>query len=167
VTTGPGHVYLVGMPGSGKSSAGQALADVLGLPFVDLDSEIERAAGSSIEEIFRYRGEPAFRELEREALEHVATGPPSVVACGGGVPLREDNRELLHATGTVVALDVPVKRLWARVAAGFPRPLITGPVDLGRIDRERRAVYRDVADHRVDGAGTPADVAARIAEALR
>jgi shikimate kinase len=161
-----GHVYLVGMPGSGKSSAGRALAEVLGLPFVDLDREIERAAGSSIEAIFRDLGEPRFRELERDAMERVAAGPRSVVACGGGVPLREDNRRLMRSTGTVVALDVPVKRLWTRVAAGFPRPLVTGPVDLRRIDRERRAVYREVADHRIDGQGAPADVAARIAEAL-
>lgn len=162
-----GHVYLVGMPGSGKSSAGRALAETLGLPFVDLDGEIERAAGSSTAEIFRDHGEPRFRELERAALERAAAGPPSVVACGGGVPLREDNRELMRSTGAVVALDVPVKRLWARVAAGVPRPLVTGPVDLRRIDRERRAAYREVAHHRVDGVGPPEDVAARIAEVLR
>jgi shikimate kinase len=165
VTTG--HVYLVGMPGSGKSTAGRALAEVLGLPFVDLDQEIERVAGSPVAEIFRDRGEPGFRSLERAALERAAAGPPSVVACGGGVPLREDNRELMRSTGTVVALDVPVGRLWTRVAAGLPRPLVTGPVDLRRIDRERKAVYREVAHHRVDGAGRPADVAARIAEVLR
>ncbi|MDP9343673.1 MAG: shikimate kinase [Actinomycetota bacterium] len=162
-----GHVYLVGMPGSGKSTAGRALAQMLGLPFVDLDDEIERAAGCSIPEIFQEQGEPRFRELEREALERAASGPHCVVACGGGVPLREDNRVLMRSTGTVVALDVPVKRLWTRVAAGMPRPLVTGPVDVRRIDRERRAVYRDVAHHRVDGAGEPAEVAGRIAEALR
>ena len=178
-----GHVYLVGMPGSGKSTAGQALAEVLGLPFVDLDEQIERAAGSPVAEIFRDQGEPGFRALERDALERAAAGPPAVVACGGGVPLREDNRELMRSTGTVVALDVPVGRLWTRVAAGIPRPLnlwkfhvdwsnpanttFTGPVDLRRIDRERKAAYREVAHHRVDGAGRPAEVAARIAEVLR
>jgi len=123
-------VYLVGMPGSGKSSAGRALAEMLGLPFVDLDDEIERAAGRSIPEIFQEQGEPRFRELEREALERAASGPRCVVACGGGVPLREDNRALMRSTGTVVALDVPVKRLWTRVAAGmraYP-DLIRGPI---------------------------------------
>ena len=77
------HVYLVGMPGSGKSTAGRALAEVLGLPFVDLDQEIERVAGSPVAEIFRDRGEPGFRSLERAALERAAAGPPAVVACGG------------------------------------------------------------------------------------
>jgi shikimate kinase len=162
-----GHVYLVGMPGSGKSSAGRALAEVLGLPFVDLDEEVERSAGSSIAQIFGERGEDGFRELERAALAGVAAGPPSVVACGGGVPLREDNREVLRSTGVVVALRVPLSKLRARVASAVIRPLIRGPVDLRRIDRERAAIYRDVADHRVDGRGDPAEVARRIAEALR
>jgi len=162
-----GHVYLVGMPGSGKSSAGRAAADLLGIPFIDLDQEIESAAGASIEEIFRDEGEARFRELERDALERVAATPPAVVACGGGVPLREDNRDLMRSTGSVVALDVPVGRLWARVAAGFPRPLVTGPVDLRRLDRERRSAYQEAAHHRVDGAGSPEDVARRIAEVLR
>jgi shikimate kinase len=162
-----GHVYLVGMPGSGKSSAGRALAELVGLPFVDLDEDVERTAASSIPEIFRDQGEAAFRDLERGALVRAAAGPPSVVACGGGLPLREDNRELMRSTGTVVTLDVPVKRLWARVAAGMPRPLVTGPVDLRRLDRERAAVYRRVAHLRVDGGGNPHEVARRIQEALR
>ena len=162
-----GHVYLVGMPGSGKSSAGRALAGLLGLPFVDLDEEIEREAGSSIPEIFRERGEAGFRELERTSLARAAAGPRSVVACGGGVPLREDNRELLRSTGTVVALTVPIAGLRARVMAGRHRPLITDPVDLRRLDRERAAAYRDVAHHRVDGRGDPEVVARRIEEALR
>jgi len=161
-----GHVYLVGMPGSGKSSAGRVLAGTLGLPFVDLDGEIEKAAGVSIPDIFREQGEAWFRDLEREVLTRTASGPRSVVACGGGVPLRADNRELLRSTGTVVALIVPMAQLRARVPAGRGRPLISGPGDLDRIDREREATYRDMADHRIDGMGEPADVARRIAEAL-
>ncbi len=161
-----GHVYLVGMPGSGKSSVGRALAELLEVPFVDLDERIVSAAGSSIEGIFREHGEAGFRELEAEALARVAAEPRSVVSCGGGLPLRDENRDVLRSTGTVVALTVPLGLLRARVLVGRPRPLITDPVDLDRIYLERAAVYREVAHHRVDGRGDPGEVAHRIVEAL-
>ena len=161
----PGHVYLIGMPGSGKSSVGKALAERLQLPFVDLDEEIERDAGKTIVEIFRQDGEPAFRERERAALQRVSGGGPSVVACGGGAVLREDNQELIRSTGRVVWLHAPPAKLWQRIRL-VPRPLVTGPVDIRRLERERDAVYRSVAEHRVEADGEPEAVARRVAEVL-
>ncbi|MEX2102279.1 MAG: shikimate kinase, partial [Actinomycetota bacterium] len=108
-------VYLVGMPGSGKSVVGAELAGRLGVPFVDLDHEIEREAGKPITAIFADEGEPAFRALEAQVLTKAAADDPSVVACGGGVVIEPANRVTLRATGHVVFLDVPIDILKRRV----------------------------------------------------
>ena len=98
-------IYLVGMPGSGKSVVGRELAGRLGVPFIDLDEEIEREAGRSVSQIFTEQGEPAFRAMEATALTKAATQDPAVVACGGGVVLEPANRITLRATGTAVFLS--------------------------------------------------------------
>jgi shikimate kinase len=159
------HVYLIGMPGSGKTSVGKALAKLLAVPFVDLDDEVERTAGKPVVQIFRDDGEARFRELEHEVVARVASGPPSVVACGGGAVLRDDNRELIGRTGTVVWLQASPEKLWNRIKQ-YPRPLARGPVDVKRIERERRDVYRSVAAHRVASEGEPDAVARKVAEVL-
>lgn len=160
-------VYLVGMPGSGKSVVGDELAARLGVPFVDLDREVEREAGASVPHIFRERGEPAFRALEAAALVKASIQDPSVVACGGGVVLEPANRIALRATGTCVFLDVPVEQLRERVRPGEDRPLIHREGDLERLLAEREPLYREFARHVVDGSGDPGDVAAAIVEELR
>ena len=98
-------VYLVGMPGSGKSTVGREVAGRLGVPFVDLDEEIERRHGSTVPEIFADEGEAAFRALEARELVEVSRQDPSVVACGGGVVLEPANRIALRNTGTCVYLE--------------------------------------------------------------
>jgi shikimate kinase len=161
------HVYLIGMPGSGKSSVGRALAELLGVEFVDLDGEIERDAGRTIPEIFREEGEPRFRELEHEALARVAPGTRSVVSCGGGVPLREDNRLLLEETGTVVWLNVSLASLRRRIRDILDtRPLVKDPLDLERLYHQREETYRRVAHREVSAEGDPRAVAAAILEVL-
>jgi shikimate kinase len=160
-------VYLVGMPGSGKSVVGQELAARLGVPFIDLDHEIERTAGSSVSEIFQAQGEPAFRAMEAAALVEASMHDPSVVACGGGVVLEPANRITLRATGTCVFLDVPIDRLRERVRPDRDRPLIRREGDLDRLLSEREPLYREFAGHVVEGSGDPGDVAAAIIEELR
>jgi shikimate kinase len=160
-------VYLVGMPGSGKSVVGQELAARLGVPFIDLDREIERTAGASVSEIFQAQGEPAFRAMEAAALVEASMHDPSVVACGGGVVLEPANRITLRATGTCVFLDVPIDRLRERVRPDRDRPLIRREGDLDRLLSEREPLYREFAGHVVEGSGDPGDVAAAIIEELR
>jgi shikimate kinase len=159
-------VYLVGMPGSGKSSVGEALAGLLDLRFVDLDREVEAAAGSTVEEVFSNGGEPRFRELESRSLLRVAGGPAAVVACGGGVVLREANRDLLRSTGTVVYLSAPLAALRERLAPFPSRPLIRSPADLEALFREREPSYRSVAHHEIDATGAAEDVARAVREVL-
>jgi shikimate kinase len=119
---------LVGFMGAGKSVVGRRLAERLGWPFIDLDRTIERLAGSGIPEIFGARGEPAFRELERQATAELAPLRAAVLATGGGWVLDP---------AAVHRLGAPVVRIWLRVsldealrrlaADAAPRPLLAGP----------------------------------------
>jgi len=159
-------VYLVGMPGSGKSTVGPELAGRLGVPFVELDAEIERAAGRSVREIFEAQGEPRFRELEAAALTEAAAHDPSVVSCGGGVVLEPANRVTLRATGDVVFLSVPLEVLKERVSPSADRPLIHAKADLERLFRDREPLYREFAAHVVEASGPPHEVADAIGKEL-
>lgn len=160
-------VYLVGMPGSGKSTVGAELAGRLGVPFIDLDVAIARDDGRSITDIFEAEGEAGFRALEARALLRASATDPAVIACGGGVVLEPANRIILRNTGTCVFLDVPLDVLEARVEPDADRPLIRSHGDLQRLFDERRPLYREFAAHVVDGSGDPDEVAAAIVEELR
>lgn len=160
-------VYLVGMPGAGKTVVGRELAGRLGVPFVDLDAEIEREQGRAITEIFAAEGEAGFRALEAAALVKAGSHDPSVVSCGGGVVLEPANRITLRNTGSVVYLDLGIDQLRERVRPAEDRPLIRAEGDLERLLAERGPLYREFAAHVVDASGTPAEVADAIVEELR
>jgi shikimate kinase len=160
-------VYLVGMPGSGKSIVGKELAGRLGVPFVDLDVEIATEDGRDITEIFEAEGEAGFRAREARALQAASTHDPAVIACGGGVVLEPANRITLRSSGTCVFLDVPIEVLAERVRPAADRPLIRAAGDLERLLQEREPLYREFAAHVVDGRGDPGEVADAIVEELR
>lgn len=159
-------VYLVGMPGSGKSTVGPELAARLRVSFVELDAEIERTGGRTVREIFEQEGEARFRELEAAALTEAASRDPSVVSCGGGVVLEPANRITLRATGEVVFLSVPLEVLRSRVPPAADRPLIRAEGDLDRLFREREPLYREFAAHVVDASGSVEEVAVAIEKEL-
>jgi shikimate kinase len=160
-------VYLVGMPGSGKSTVGEELAGRLGVPFIDLDVEIATDDGRTITEIFAAEGEEGFRAREAKALLAASTHDPAVIACGGGVVLEPANRITLRSTGTCVFLDVPLAVLASRVRPDEDRPLIRAEGDLERLLQQREPLYREFAAHVVDGRGEPGEVADAIVEELR
>ena len=122
------HLYLIGLPGSGKSTLGRQLAAHYGREFVDLDEVIVAEAGLSIPAIFASEGEAGFRRREAAALAAVATRlAPLVVATGGGTPCFHDNLTLLRGSGFVLWLAVPVPELARRLAAtgqAAARPLL-------------------------------------------
>ena len=98
------NLVLIGMPGSGKTTVGQALSRLSGRPFVDLDEEIVRREGKPIPEIFAQEGEGAFRELEAQALAEACAGHGQIIATGGGAILRDGNRGAMRRTGRVYFL---------------------------------------------------------------
>jgi shikimate kinase len=162
------RVVLVGPPGSGKSTVGEALAALLGVPLHDTDAAIEAAQGRAIADIFVEDGEPAFRALERSEVARALAEEPGVLALGGGAPLDPATEQLL--TGyTVVFLDVGIADAARRIGFDQSRPLlaVNPRASWVRLMNERRPVYERVATHRVDTAGrTPEDVAAEVAGLL-
>lgn len=155
-----GHLVLVGLMGSGKSTVGRECARRLDRPFVDTDEVVEQEAGRPVREIFAVEGEPGFRDRERRAVAAVcAAAVPTVIACGGGVVLDPANRAELRAAGVVVWLRAPVAELVARVGTGAGRPLLADePVGaLARLERERDSAYGAAAHVVVDTAGLGVD----------
>ena len=135
------RIYLVGFMGSGKTEVGPRLADRLGLEFVDLDAEIERAEGMTIREIFEKSGEPYFRALERKHLQAVACRPPVVVALGGGAYIDSENRALAERTGVTVWLKVSFDNVVHRVKMDGARPLFASLEQSRRLYDSRVPIY--------------------------
>jgi shikimate kinase len=163
-------VVLVGLPGSGKSSTGRRLAKILAVPFTDSDDLVEATAGRTVAEIFAERGEPAFRALERAAIEQALTGFDGVLALGGGALGTDAVRAAITASGVpVAALRATVATLAERVGDAEARPLLAGD-PLGRLTllaEQRTPVYEAVAAFVVDTEGrNPGQVAATIAARL-
>ena len=117
-------IVLVGMPGSGKTALGTALARRLGVPFRDSDEEIVKAANMSIAEIFDRDGEPFFRKKESQVIARLLAGKPGVLSTGGGAFLQESNRQAIHNAGVALWLDADLDLLWTRVRHKDSRPLL-------------------------------------------
>lgn len=144
-----GHVWLIGMMGSGKTTVGVLVADRFDLPFVDSDAEVVAGTGRSIEELFS-KSETDFRRAERDAIAKIATLDDRVVATGGGAVLDPANVTSMRATGMTVLLDADAKTLSARLSVLDGRPLLTGRGDLATIAAIRASTYAASADVIVD-----------------
>jgi shikimate kinase len=165
----PKTIALVGLMGAGKSSIGRRLAQALGLPFVDADSEIESAAGASIEEIFARDGEAIFRNGERRVIARLLDGPAQVLATGGGAFMDPSTRGLIRERAVSVWLRADVDTLLVRVARRNNRPLLKAGdprAVLTRLIDERYPVYAE-ADITVDTVdGPPEATLAKVIAAL-
>ena len=142
---------LVGPPGAGKSTVGEALARRLGRPFLDLDAEIVRREGRSIAEIFARLGEAHFRRLERDlSMEVARTAGGAIVATGGGWVTNEGVVALLRTGGRIIYLETSPERALARLSgAEESRPLLAGADPLGALRmlvQARRLLYEAAAD---------------------
>lgn len=156
--------------GAGKTSVGGELATLLDWQFVDLDSEIERATGTTVASIFETHGERHFRELERDHLLRICTDANAsmVVSLGGGAFAHAGNAALIRSKRSIVVfLDAPVDELRRRIApAASTRPLAADEQAFARLYAERRAAYQQ-ADVTIDTLNkTIAQVAREIAQAL-
>ncbi len=126
-------LVLVGLMGAGKTAVGTLLASRLGVPFVDSDQEMVRAANMSIAEIFERDGEPFFRLKETQVLERLLKGPPCVLSTGGGAYLSAENRRLISEFGVAVWLKADLDLLWDRVKHKDTRPLLRVPDPKGKL----------------------------------
>jgi len=121
---GAKSIVMVGLMGCGKSAVGRRLAAKLGLPFVDADEEIEKAAGKSIEDIFVEHGEAYFRDGERKVIARLLRSGPQVLATGGGAFMCADTRQAIAESGVSVWLKADLPILMRRVAKRDNRPLL-------------------------------------------
>lgn len=162
------HLVLVGLPGSGKSTVGPLVADLLGRPFVDVDALIERQSGLSISEIFATLGEPTFRALEREAVEALLGGSPAVLSPGAGWAAQPGNLRATAGRAVTVYLEAAPAVVAGRIGSSGNRPLLDGPNPrqcLEELMRVRESWYRQAEVAVEAGWGGPADVAARVVAA--
>lgn len=146
-------VFLVGPMGAGKTTIGKLLAQQLGYPFKDSDREIEERTGADIPWIFDVEGEAGFRQREVAVLADLALQGQLVIATGGGIVMREENRECLKSAGIVFYLTASTEQLLERTAKDKRRPLLQVADPESRI-REllsiRDPLYAEVATHIID-----------------
>lgn len=149
--------------GCGKSAIGKRLATKVGLPFVDADEEIERAAGKSVSEIFQDHGEAYFRDGERKVIERLLRSGPQILATGGGAFMNEQTRENTRRDGISIWLKAELSVLMQRVSRRDHRPLLNSgdpEATMRRLMSERHPVYCK-ADLTVESRDVPHDVIVR------
>jgi len=147
------NIVLIGLMGSGKSTVGRMVAQMLGFQFVDTDHLITDRAGCSIPEIFAREGEAGFRLRESAVLRSLLGHRHCVIATGGGIITQARNRPLLHHLGFITWLEADVKLLARRTASNNDRPLLRGEepplAKLERLLAERKPLYKQLADLRI------------------
>lgn len=143
------NLYLVGMPGAGKSTVGKTLAHRLELDFVDADQALVEHTGAAISTIFELEGEAGFRQREAQLIAQLCQRRGILLATGGGVVLLEQNRRVLAASGVIVYLRATIDHLWHRTRHDSRRPLLQAgnPRDvLAALLEQRDPLYRQLAD---------------------
>jgi shikimate kinase len=162
----PSRVVLVGIMGAGKTTVGRLLAARLGYKFRDLDDDIERRVGLSVQEIFRRYGEERFREDELRAAEDAMAKERTVVATGGGAFAQKATRTVLREAATTVWLRCTVDAVLARIPLDGSRPLAESRETIAALIAERERAY-SLADVTVDTTAEPPEaVAQAVADAL-
>ena len=150
------NIVIIGMPGCGKTTVGDLVGDLSGRPVIDIDNEIEKAAGISIPDIFSGSGEEGFRKMETEQLRRFGKESGKVLVTGGGAVTREENYALLHQNGMVFQL---VRETSLLSKEGRPISLSS---DLDDLYRKRSPMYSAFRDYEIDNNGTPQSAAENL-----
>ena len=162
-------IVLVGLMGAGKTTLGRRIAPELGLPFIDSDSEVEKAAGCTIGEIFKNSGEKIFRDVERRVMLRLLSQSPAVIGSGGGSFMDVNTRNLIRKKGTSIWLRADLELLYRRARRRTHRPLLNNDdprKTLMRLMKERYADYQK-ADLIFDVTEEPPDkMAIKLVETL-
>jgi len=165
------HIFLVGMPGSGKSALGRRVALELQMPYLDTDAYLSEITGMNTAQIYEAFGEDAFRDGETNLLRALINATPGIISTGGGTALRDENRKIMRSQGYIVLIDRPIEDILMDIRAE-KRPLLAqkGREEIERIYNERMPVYRMIADIVLDngnGFHNGLSVLAGIARKLR
>ena len=138
----PELIFLWGMPGSGKSTLGKKLANHLSYSWIDTDVSIEKSEGKTIEQIFNEEGEEKFRTLEENCLDELLSLKQTVISCGGGFPVFNNNATKMLEAGFCIYLDANLELLCQRILEGKDqRPLFSG-VNLEKINDNLRNLFQ-------------------------
>jgi len=159
-------IALIGMPGCGKTTVGQVLAQKLGFAFIDTDRDIEEREGTTVSEIFAQKGEEAFRVLETQALRRAVARDRAVIAAGGGAVLREENRKILRSRCRVVYLQRDLPKILQNDLGD--RPLLAArPETLYALYGQRRELYESCAHVTVTHEREAEETAENIQNAIK
>ena len=147
------NIFLIGFMGAGKSTVARVLADRLSMKLVEMDERIVKEQGMSINDIFARYGENHFRDIESRLILTIGDEGETVVSCGGGVAVRECNREYMKKNGLVVYLAAKPGTIYERVKNSTDRPILNGHMNVEYISElmeKRRALYEAACDYRID-----------------
>ncbi len=160
------HIFLIGMPGSGKTTVGRALSQQLGMDFYDVDALIQEKTGKSIQNIIIYDGEPQFRKYEYEVISDIVKSRPSIIATGGGTVLSEETNQLMRESGIVVFLQRDVTQILDDLDMEI-RPLMKESIEyIFRLYKERYPLYERVSHIKIENASNISDTIEAIVAAL-
>jgi shikimate kinase len=164
------NVVLTGFMGTGKTAVARELSKLLGMKIVDMDTEIEKQQGITINEIFAQYGEPRFREIEAEMARKISGLSGAIISTGGGVVLRAENIENLRKNGFVICLTASPETILKRTGSSDDRPLLKVDDPLKRIGEmlEYRMPFYQNADIMINTENkTPLQIAEEIVERLQ
>ncbi len=143
------HIFLIGFMGVGKSTIAKTLHEMTQRTVIEMDSRIETEEGRTIADIFAQSGEEYFRNIETDLLYTILGEPAAVVSCGGGVPVREENRKWMRQGGYTILLTAEPETIFERVRYSKERPILNQNMSvefIRELMERRRALYEDAAD---------------------
>ncbi len=160
------HIFLIGMPGAGKTTVGKMLAKELGRDFYDLDQTIQDKVGKSVQKIFIYDGKDAFSEYEYNTIKELIHNKPSVIATGGGTVTYDKTVKLMRNNGLVVFVNRDVNHILDDLDLEI-RPLVKESIEyIFNVYEERYPLYEEVAHIKIGNEGSITDAVQEIIEAL-
>lgn len=147
------HIFLIGFMGAGKTAVSKKLASMTGEPLVDTDERIVEEAGMEISRMFDSFGEEYFRNFETGVLKKICAEKPCIVSCGGGLPMREENRRIMSECGDVVLLAAAAETVYERVKDDDKRPILNGNMNvefISQLMEKRSGHYQAAANIKIE-----------------
>ena len=160
------HIFIIGMPGAGKTTVGRALAERLGMDFHDVDEEIQKKTDKTIQNIIIYDGEDKFRQFEYDAIGEILRQKPSVIATGGGTVMSDETVTLMKNNGIIVFVHRGVQSILEDLDLEI-RPLVKESIEyIFRVYEERYPIYESVCNIKIANESSVSDTVQAIVEAL-